>query len=102
MTTQTAVRPASDKMKTALDHVRTATQELHGAISDAAVKAGGATKADLEAFSQKIKAAVAAAKSAIGPQEEAAKKKLSEAVTQLEAAQKHVSEGLKATAAAVR
>jgi polyhydroxyalkanoate synthesis regulator phasin len=94
---QTAVRASSVQVKNALGHVRTATQELHGAISDAVVKTGGATKADLEAFSQKIKAATEAAKSSIGPQQEAAKKKLSEAVTQLETAQKHVSEALKAT-----
>jgi polyhydroxyalkanoate synthesis regulator phasin len=104
MTTQaqTAARASSVQVKNALDRVRTATQELHGTISDALVKTGGATKADLETFSQEIKAATEAAKSSMGPQQEAAKKNLSEAVTHLETAQKHVSEALKASGVKVQ
>jgi len=49
-------------VKDSLDHIRAATQELHGAISDAVAKRGGATKADLEAFAQKAKAATESAK----------------------------------------
>src|SRR5208337_4198715 len=44
------------KVKDALDHVRTDTQELFRAISDSVARRGGATKADLETFAQKAKA----------------------------------------------
>ena len=84
-------------VKDALDHVRAATQELHGAISDAVAKRGGATKADLEAFGQKAKAVTESAKGSISTQQEAAKKYLTEAVTHLEATQKHVDESLKSS-----
>jgi hypothetical protein len=84
-------------VKDALDHVRAATQELHGAISDAVAKRGGATKADLEVFAQKAKAVTESAKGSISTQHEAAKKHLTEAVTDLEATQKHVAEGLKSS-----
>jgi len=82
-------------IKDALDHVRAATQELHGALSDAVAKRGGATKADVEALAQKAKVAVESAKGSITTQNEAAKKHLAEAVTHLEAMQKHVAESLK-------
>ncbi len=85
------------KVKDALDHVREAGQEMHARISDAAAKREGATKADLEAFAQKAKAATEAAKGAIGAQNEATKKHLAEAVTHLEATQKHAAEGLKSS-----
>jgi hypothetical protein len=84
-------------VKDALDHVRAATQELHGAISDAVAKRGGATKADLEVFAQKAKAVTESAKGSLSTQHEAAKKHLTEAVTDLEATQKHVAEGLKSS-----
>jgi hypothetical protein len=84
-------------VKDALDHVRAATQELHGAISDAVAKRGGATKADLEALAQKAKAVTESAKGSIGTQQEAGKKHLTEAVTHLEATQKHVAESLKSS-----
>ncbi len=83
------------KVKDALDHVREATQQLHGAISDAAAKRGGATKADLEVFGNKAKAVTESAKASIGAQQDVTKKHLTEAVTALEAAQKHAAEGLK-------
>ena len=79
-------------IKDSLDHIRAATQELHGAISDAATKRGGATKADLEALAQKAKAAAEFAKASLGTQHDAAKKHLADAVTHLEATQKHVTE----------
>ena len=84
-------------VKDALDQVRAATQELHGAISDAMAKRGGATKADLEAFAQKAKAATESAKGSINTQHDAAKKDLADAVTHLEATQKHVAESLKSS-----
>ena len=44
------------RVKDALDHARAAAQELHGALSDAAAKRGGAIKADLEAIPHKARA----------------------------------------------
>jgi len=85
------------KVKDALDHVRAGVQELHGAISDAAAKRGGAVKADLEAVGKKAKVVSESVKSSVGTQNEAAKRLLAEAVTHLEAVQKHAAEGLKST-----
>jgi hypothetical protein len=84
-------------VKDTLDHVRATTQQLHGAISDAAAKRGGAMKADLEALAQKAKAATESAKGSISTQHDAAKKDLADAVTHLEATEKHVSESLKSS-----
>jgi exonuclease VII small subunit len=89
--------PADAKVKDALDNVRTAAQELHKAISDAIIKRGGATKADLESFGQKIKSITDSAKSTVNTQNAAVKKHMNEAVTQLEATQKRVNDGLKAS-----
>jgi uncharacterized protein YecA (UPF0149 family) len=83
------------KVKDALDHIRKGEQELHKALSDAAAKRGGATKADLEAIPQKAKAVAESIKGAAGTQNEAAKKHLKEAATYLEGMQKHAAEGLK-------
>jgi ElaB/YqjD/DUF883 family membrane-anchored ribosome-binding protein len=81
----------------ALDHIRANTQELHRAISDAAAKRGGAMKTDLEALAQKAKAATEAAKGSISTQHDAAKKHLADAVTDLEATQKHIGDSLKSS-----
>jgi len=89
------------KVKGALDHLRAATQELHAAISDAAAKRGGDIKADLATIPQKAKAAAESLKSSMGAQNEAAKKHLSEAVTHLEATNKHAAESLKTSGAAM-
>jgi hypothetical protein len=86
-----------NKVKDALDQLRADTQELHGKISDAAAKRGGAIKADLEAVSQKAKAVRESVKGSIGAQHEATKKHLAEAVTHLEATQKHAAEALKSS-----
>jgi ABC-type transporter Mla subunit MlaD len=88
---------ADPNVKDALGHIRTAAQELHGAISDAMTKRGGATKADLESFGQKIKTLTDSAKTSISTQNTAVKKHMSDAVTQLEATQKKVADGLKAS-----
>ena len=82
------------KIKDALDHIREAAQELHGAISDAAAKRGGAVKADLEAVSQKAKAVTQSVKDSVSAQHDATKKHLTEAITNLETMQKHAAEGL--------
>ena len=84
-------------VKDALDHIRAATQELHGAISDAAAKRGGVAKADLEALAQKAKAAAESAKGSLSAQHDAAKKHLADAVTHLEATQKQITESLKSS-----
>lgn len=91
---KTAVEP---KVKDALDHVRAAAQGLHAAMSDAATKRAGATKAELETFANKAKEVTESAKSSIGSQHEAAKKHLTEAVAKLEATQKHLAEGAKSS-----
>ena len=83
------------KVKDALDHVREAAQELHGALSDAAAKRSGAAKADLEAVQQKAKAIAESLKGSIGTQNEAARKAITEAVTYLAATQKTAAESLK-------
>ncbi len=85
------------KAKDALDSIRAKAQELHGAISDAAAKRGGAVKADLETVSQKAKSTAESVKASIGAQQEATKKHLEEAVTHLESVQKHAAEGLKSS-----
>ena len=85
------------KVKNALDHIRTATQELHGAISDAAAKRSGAMKADLETIPQKAKAAADSIKSVMSTQNAAAKKAAAEAVKYLEATQKSAAESLKSS-----
>jgi ElaB/YqjD/DUF883 family membrane-anchored ribosome-binding protein len=84
-------------IKDSLDHVRAATQELHGAISDAMAKRGGATKADLEALAQKAKTAAESAKGSLGTQQDAVKKHLADAVTKLEAMQQHITESMKSS-----
>jgi hypothetical protein len=86
----------------ALNHVRTAAQELHGAISDAAAKQGGATKADLEAFAQKARTVAESAKDSAKAEHEAVKKHLTDAVGKLESTQKHIVEGLKASGQSVQ
>jgi hypothetical protein len=73
------------EVKDAVDQVRSATQQLHKAISDAAAKRGGAVKADLQAVPEMAKAAVDSIKGSMAAQNEAAKKRLAEAVTYLEA-----------------
>jgi fructose-specific phosphotransferase system component IIB len=83
------------KVKNALDSVRAATQELHGAISDAASKRGEAIKADFKVIPQKAKAVAESIKGSMGVQNEATKKHLTEALTYLDATGKHAGESLK-------
>jgi len=82
-------------ISTALNHVRAATQELHGAISDAASKRGGAVKADIEIIPMKAKAVADSLKGSLGTQNQAAKKSLTEAVTYLEATGKQAAASVK-------
>jgi len=85
------------QVKDAVGQVRSATQQLHKAISDAAAKRGGAAKADLEAVPQMAKAAIDSIKGSMPAQNEVAKKRLAEAVTYLEATGKHAADGVKSS-----
>jgi hypothetical protein len=91
------VKVKDANVKDGLDKVRAASQELHGAISDAASKRGEAAKADFAAIPQKVAAVRESLKGSMAGQNEAAKKHLAGAATDLEAAQKHATEGLKTT-----
>ena len=59
------------QVKDAVDQVRSATQQLHKAISDAATKRGGAVKADLQAVPEMAKATVDSIKGSMAAQSEA-------------------------------
>ena len=85
------------EIKDAIDQVRSATQQLHKAISDAAAKRGGAVTADLQAVPQMAKAAVDSIRGSMAAQNEAARKRLAEAVTYLEATGKHAAEGVRSS-----
>ena len=85
------------QVKDAVDQVRSATQQLHKAISDAAAKRGGAAKADLQAVPQMAKAAADSIKGSMAGQNETAKKRLAEAVTYLDATGKHAADGVKSS-----
>ena len=85
------------QVKDAVDQVRSATQQLHKAISDAAAKKGGAAKADLQAVPQMAKAAADSIKGSMASQNDVAKKRLAEAITYLEATGKHAADGVKSS-----
>jgi hypothetical protein len=85
------------KVKDAVDKARAAAQELHRAISDAAAKRGGAAKADLEAVPQMARAAIGSIKGSVAVENEAAKKRLAEAATYLEATSQHATDGVKSS-----
>jgi hypothetical protein len=89
------------KVKGALDGVRTATQNLHKALSDAATKQGGIAKAELEAIPQMAQAAAGSLKTSMGSQNDAVKKQLAQAVTHLEDTQKHAAAGMKTSGQAL-
>jgi hypothetical protein len=85
------------QVKDAVDQVRTAAQQLHKAISDAAAKRGGAAKADLQAVPQMAKAAIDSIKGSMAAQNEVVKQRLAEAVTYLEATREHAADGVKSS-----
>lgn len=93
--TKTAAPHAS--VKDALDHARAAAQELHGALTDAAAKRGGAIKAELQAVPLKATAITESIKSSVSKQNAAAKQSLGDAVTYLEATTAHAAEALKSS-----
>ena len=77
-------------VKDALDNVRLAAQQLHGAIIAALGKQMGATSTDIEALARRAKDSAAMARSAARERYEAAeaeiRKRLSEAADKLDAA----------------
>jgi len=81
----------------ALEHVRTAAQELHQAMSNTLAKRASATKADIENLLKQAKAADEAARSAMRTQQGAIKQKVTEAIEKLDTAQKHAAESLKSS-----
>ena len=96
---QVAQKP--DAVKDALDHVRTATQDLHRALSETLAKRSTATKTEVEGVIKKAKAAAESAKAAMQIREEAAhasvKQQLTQTIDQLDSAQKHAADSLKST-----
>jgi hypothetical protein len=99
MSTTANARPKTEdshsRVKDALDDVRSAAQELHGALSDAVAKRGGAIKGDLESVPLKAKAIADSIGSSLVAQDAATKRSLGEAVTYLEATAAHAADALK-------
>jgi len=93
----TAHSTSTANVKDALSHLRAAAQELHRAISDAAAKQGGATKADLDAFAQKARSVSQSLKSTINTQTGMARKALTDAAKELEASEKKAGDAAKAS-----
>lgn len=90
-----------DAVGDALNGLRTATQELHRAISDTLAKRTSATKAEVESVIKKAKDAAESAKSAMNSRQETAhaaiKQHLTQTFEKLDSAQKHAAEGLKSS-----
>lgn len=95
--TVSAKSGAEAKVKDAIDNLRSAAQDLHKQISDAAAKRGGATKAEITALTEKAKNMVQSAKASIETQKGNVAKNLTDAVSHLEATQANLSDSLKAT-----
>ena len=85
------------RIKVALDHARAAAQELHGALSDAVAKRGGAIKGDLESVPLKAKAVVDSIGKSMSAQNAAAKQSLGEATNYPQATAAHATEALKSS-----
>jgi gas vesicle protein len=100
-TTVSAKSGMETKVKDAIDNLRSAAQDLHKQITDAAAKKSGATKADLTALTEKAKSLVQSAKASINTQQGNVAKHLTDAVKHLEATQANLSDSLKATGTAV-
>ena len=92
-----AEHPAQPNVKDALDHARTAAQELHGALSDAVTRRGGAVKADLEALPLKARAIAQSVAGSLDAQATATKHTLADAIAALEATATHAAQALKSS-----
>jgi hypothetical protein len=95
--TQIQKTPEKQKSKRddSLDRVRASAQELHRAITDATAKCGDAMKETMESILPKAKAVTGSVKELLALESGEVKKHLAEAVSHLEAMQKHVAESLK-------
>ena len=88
-----AVLPTT--LKQALDEARAAAQDLHGALSDAVAKRGGAIKADLEAIPLQATAIAEQLQHALGAPGKVDNAAFDRAVVNLEATSAHVAKALK-------
>jgi hypothetical protein len=91
---------AGTEVEDAIDHLRSSAQELHKAISDAAAKRSGATKADIAALTEKAKTVAQSAKASIKTEHGKVTKQLTDAASHLEATQANLSQSAKATGTA--
>ena len=91
---------AGTEAKDAIDHLRSSAQELHKAISDAAAKRSGATKADIAALTEKAKTVAQSAKASIKAEHGKVAKQLTDAASHLEVTQANLSQSAKATGTA--
>ena len=99
LATASAKSGAEAKVKDAIDNLRSAAQDLHKQITDAAARKSGATKADLAALTEKAKSLAKSVKASIDIQQGNVAKHLTDAITHLEATQANLSDSLKATGA---
>lgn len=99
LATASAKSGAEAKVKDAIDNLRSAAQDLHRQITDAAARKSGATKADLAALTEKAKSLAKSVKASIDIQQGNVAKHLTDAITHLEATQANLSDSLKATGA---
>jgi hypothetical protein len=94
----TAESPRTDRTSTSsLDGIRVATQDLHSAISDAAVKHHQASLDKLLKVVPQPAAIIAAVRAVIGAQTEVARKHLTEVVALLEGTEAQIAVSLKTT-----
>jgi ElaB/YqjD/DUF883 family membrane-anchored ribosome-binding protein len=80
-----------------LDGIRSAVQQLNGAISDALAIRGEKATEEMHAISQKTKAVVSSLQDSFAGQGEAIKTLLGEAKTFAESTEKQIAAGLKST-----
>ncbi|KUR72000.1 hypothetical protein [Novosphingobium sp. FSW06-99] len=83
-------------LKDALDHARSAAQELHAALTDAVAKRGGAIRDDLVALPAKARAIVDSVSRSAAAQNVVTRQGVAEAATYLEATATHIAKALHA------
>jgi len=89
--------PTPTPIKDALDHARTAAQELHGALSDAAAQRGAVVKIDLAALPLKARAIADSLGQSLDAQHAATRQTIGDAVTFLHATATHIGQSLNVT-----
>ena len=93
----TATEQADVKIKDALDNARVAAQDLHKALTDAAIKQGDAFKANLEALPAQAKALEHSVRHSLDAQNELTKQYIDQAATYLHSTHKRIDEALKSS-----